>query len=152
MSDQAPQSLKKHARLDPPYHLILFTALVVNLVVSLDFAYELRKLGLDHWLVYAEWLVILSIVVFIPVLRIRTYPIKIQDRVIRLEERIRLQALAPTEWHTQIYKLSEDQLIGLRFAADEEVVELAKQALEHNLNRKQIKERIKEWRPDNWRV
>ena len=45
-----------------------------------------------------------------------------------------------------------DQLIGLRFAADDEVVELAKQALEQNLNRKQIKERIKSWRADNWRV
>ena len=152
MSEQAPQSFKKHGRLDPPFHMILLTAVVVNLVVSLNFAYDLRKLGLNHWLAYAEWLVILSIVVFIPVLRIRTYPLKVQDRVIRLEERIRLQALAPTEWHTQIYKLSEDQLIGLRFAADDEVVALAKQALEHNLNRKQIKERIKDWRPDNWRV
>jgi hypothetical protein len=76
----------------------------------------------------------------------------VQDRVIRLEERIRLQALAPVQWHAQIFRLSEDQLIGLRFAADDEVVELAKQALEHNLTRKQIKERIKSWRPDNWRV
>ena len=82
----------------------------------------------------------------------RLYPLKVQDRVIRLEERLRLQALAPSEWHSQIYRLTEDQLIGLRFAADDEVVELAKQALEHNLNRKQIKERIKDWRPDNWRV
>jgi hypothetical protein len=96
--------------------------------------------------------VLLSVIVFIPFFKLRTYPLKVQDRVIRLEERIRLQALAPSEWHTQIYRLTEDQLIGLRFAADDEVVELAKQALEHNLNRKQIKERIKEWRPDNWRV
>jgi hypothetical protein len=43
-------------------------------------------------------------------------------------------------------------LIGLRFAADDEVVALAKVALEQNLNRKQIKERIKSWRADNWRV
>jgi hypothetical protein len=43
-------------------------------------------------------------------------------------------------------------LIGLRFASDDEVVELAKQALEHHLTRKQIKERIKDWRADNWRV
>jgi hypothetical protein len=92
------------------------------------------------------------VAVFVPVFTIRLYPLKVQDRVIRLEERMRLQALAPSEWHTQIYRLSEDQLIGLRFAADDEVVELAKQALEHNLNRKQIKERIKDWRPDNWRV
>jgi hypothetical protein len=97
-------------------------------------------------------MVILSIAIFIPVAKLRSYPLKVQDRVIRLEERLRLQALAPEEWHAQIYRLSEDQLIGLRFAADEEVVELAKQALEHNLSRKQIKERIKVWRPDDWRV
>jgi hypothetical protein len=78
--------------------------------------------------------------------------VKVQDRVIRLEERMRLQALAPTEWHTQIYRLSVDQMIGLRFAADDEVVELAKQALEKGLNRKQIKERMKSWRADDWRV
>jgi hypothetical protein len=95
---------------------------------------------------------VLSLAVFIPVFKLRMYALKVQDRVIRLEERIRLQALAPSEWHSQIYKLSEDQLIGLRFAADDEVVELAKQALEHNLNRKQIKERIKDWRADYWRV
>jgi hypothetical protein len=152
MSDQTPQSFKKHARLDPPFHMILFAVLVVNLIITLDFALELRKAGLNHWLIYAEWLVILGIAAFIPILRVRTYPLKVQDRVIRLEERLRLQALAPAEWHAQIYKLSEDQLIGLRFAADDEVVELAKQALEHKLNRKQIKERIKEWRPDNWRI
>jgi ferritin-like protein len=76
----------------------------------------------------------------------------VQDRVIRLEERLRLQALAPEEWHSQIYRLTEDQLIGLRFAADDEVLELAKQALEHHLSRKQIKERIQNWRPDHFRI
>ena len=152
MSDQDPQSFKKHARFDPPFHLILFTVLVVNVVMCLDLAWELNKGGTIHWLNYAWWLIILSIAVFIPVLRIRSYPLKLQDRLIRLEERLRLQSLAPSEWHAQIYKLTEDQLIGLRFASDDEVVELAKQALEHKLNRKQIKERIKEWRPDNWRV
>jgi hypothetical protein len=98
------------------------------------------------------WLVLVSIAAFLAVFKLRLYPIKVQDRVIRLEERLRLQALAPPEWHPQIFRLTEDQLIGLRFAADDEVVELAKQALEHNLTRKQIKERIKSWRPDTWRV
>jgi cell division protein FtsL len=152
MSDQTPQSFQKHARFDPPYHLILITVLAVNLIISLEFVYDLHRSGYQHWLAYAEWLVVLAIAVFIPVLRIRSYPLKVQDRIIRLEERIRLQALAPSEWHAQIYRLTEDQLIGLRFAADEEVVELAKQAIELNLDRKQIKERIKEWRPDNWRI
>ena len=95
---------------------------------------------------------LLSVALFVLLFKLRIYPLKVQDRVIRLEERLRLQALAPAEWHAQIYRLSEDQLIGLRFASDDELVELAKQALEENLNRKQIKERIKNWRADNWRV
>lgn len=145
MSDSTAQSLKTHGRLDPPYHVISFFVLVVNLVVAIVYM-------VHHLHFYSAWLVVLSAIVFVPFFRLRQYPLKVQDRVIRLEERIRLQALAPAEWHTQIYRLSEDQLIGLRFAADDEVVELAKQALEHNLNRKQIKERIKDWRPDTWRV
>jgi hypothetical protein len=83
---------------------------------------------------------------------VRGYPLKVQDRVIRLEERLRLQALAPPEWRKQIDRLSEDQLVGLRFAGDDEVVALAGQSLEENLNRKQIKERIRNWRADTWRV
>jgi hypothetical protein len=105
-----------------------------------------------HFSIFSAWLLIMSIAVFIPFAKLRTYPLKVQDRVIRLEERLRLQALAPAEWHAQIYRLSEDQMIGLRFAADDEVVELAKQALEGNLDRKQIKERIKSWRADDWRI
>jgi hypothetical protein len=145
MSKSDPQSLKNHGRLDPKFHIVTFFVLFVNLGVSI--VYLVHHLGF-----YAAWLVFLSVAVFVPYFIMRLYPLKVQDRVIRLEERLRLQALAPSEWHSQIYRLSEDQLIGLRFAADDEVVELAKQALEHNLNRKQIKERIKDWRPDNWRV
>jgi hypothetical protein len=145
MSENAPQSLKNHGRLDPPFHLVLFFTLFVNLVVAI--VYLVR-----HPCFYSAWLVVLSLAVFILFFKIRLYPLKVQDRVIRLEERLRLQSLAPAEWHAQIYRLSEDQLIGLRFASDEEVVELARQALEQNLTRKQIKERIKSWRADNCRV
>ena len=148
MSKSSEQNLKNHGRLDPPFHFVLFFILVANLIFSIVHMIRHRE---DAYFV-GPWFVLLSIVVFIPFLKLRTYPLKVQDRVIRLEERIRLQALAPTEWHSQIYRLTEDQLIGLRFAADDEVVELAKQALEHNLTRKQIKERIKSWRPDTWRV
>ena len=145
MSDSAPQGLKNHGRLDPQYHFVSTAVLMVNLFIMLCYAWQ----NLTY---FTAWLVILSIAVFIPFLKIRSYPLKVQDRVIRLEERIRLQALAPQEWHAQIYKLTEDQLIGLRFASDDEVVELVKQALESNLNRKQIKERIKSWRADDFRI
>jgi hypothetical protein len=145
MSESAPQSLKNHGRLHVPFHIVSSFALFANLVVAVVYA-------VHHFSFYSAWLVFLSIVVFVPFFIIRIYPLKVQDRVIRLEERLRLQALAPSEWHAQIYRLSENQLIGLRFAGDDEVVELAKHALEQNLNRKQIKERIKNWRADNWRV
>ncbi|HEY1253934.1 MAG TPA: DUF6526 family protein [Terracidiphilus sp.] len=148
MSQSSEQNLKNHGRLDPPFHIVLFFILIANLIFSVV---HMIRHHADAWFA-GPWFVVLSIAVFIPFFKLRTYPLKVQDRVIRLEERIRLQALAPAAWHVQIYKLSEDQLIGLRFAADDEVVELAKQALEHNLTRKQIKERIKSWRADNWRI
>jgi hypothetical protein len=145
MSKSAPQSLKNHGRLDPQFHIVLFLVLVVNLIVAIVHLVQ-------HPHFYSAWLVVLSLAIFILLFKLRLYPLKVQDRVIRLEERLRLQALAPAEWHTQIYRLTEDQLIALRFAADDEVVELAKQALEGNLSRKQIKERIQSWRADDWRV
>jgi hypothetical protein len=145
MSNSTPQDFKHHGRFDPPYHMVTTAVLVVNLGIAITYV-------IQHRTMFAAWLVILSIAVFIPFAKLRAYPLKVQDRVIRLEERLRLQALAPAEWHAQIYRLTEDQLIGLRFASDDEVVALAKQALEENLTRKQIKERIKNWRPDNWRV
>jgi hypothetical protein len=145
MSKSATQNLKNHGRLDPLYHVVIPVFLLANLVYAIF--HVVRQTSLS-----SGWYLVLSLVVVVPLIRLRTYPIKVQDRVIRLEERLRLQALAPTEWHSQIYRLTVDQLIGLRFAADDEVVELARQALENNLDRKQIKERIKNWRADDWRV
>lgn len=142
---ESPQSLKNHAKTDPAYHYFLFLILLVNMAIAI--AALVRRPGL-----MTAWVVVMSAAAFVALFKMRLYPLKVQDRVIRLEERLRLQALAPAEWHAQIYRLSEDQLIGLRFAGDDEVVALAKQALEHNLNRKQIKERIKNWRADHWRI
>jgi hypothetical protein len=139
------QSLKNHARLDPYFHIFTFALYLTNLVYAGFHLYRQTNIS-------SAWYLVLSLAVIVPILKIRAYPLKVQDRVIRLEERLRLQALAPEQWHAQIYRLTESQLIALRFASDDEVVELAKQALEHNLDRKQIKERIKSWRSDEWRV
>jgi hypothetical protein len=129
----------------PPFHVVLAFVLLVNLVYSIVHL-------VNHLSFRSGWFAVLSFAIIILYLRLRQYPLKVQDRVIRLEERLRLQSLAPAEWHNQIYRLAEDQLIALRFASDDEVVALAKQAIEENLNRKQIKERIRTWRPDDWRV
>ena len=145
MSKHKPQTVKNHARYDPLYHFFLAPIALANLIVSI--VYMIRH---PHF--STVWLFVLSAAAYVLLFKLRVYPLKVQDRIIRLEERLRLQALAPAEWHSQIYRLNEAQLIGLRFAADDQVVELAKQALEQNLGRKQIKERIRDWRPDDWRV
>ena len=145
MSKQEGQNFKNHARFDPLFHFFLTFISLATIIVAI--VYLVR-----HPCFYSAWLLVVAVAAFLALFKLRSYPLKVQDRVIRLEERLRLQALAPQEWHSQIYRLTEDQLIGLRFAADDEVVELAKQALEHDWNRKQIKERIKSWRADYWRV
>lgn len=144
MSEKTPQNLSNHARTDA-WYLVFGMVVLVNLVFAI--VSLVRVPSLHH-----VWGLILSLALIILYLRLRGYPLKVQDRVIRLEERLRLQALAPPDWQGQILQLSEDQLIGLRFAGDDEVVALARQALAENLNRKQIKQRIRNWRADTWRV
>ncbi|KAA6456258.1 hypothetical protein DYQ86_26035 [Acidobacteria bacterium AB60] len=142
---ESPQDFKHHARLHLPFHIFSFGILALNLIAVI--IHLVRHPG---W--WNAWLLVLSIAVFVPFFLIRTYALKVQDRVIRLEERVRLKELAPADFRSQVDSLTADQCIGLRFASDEEVVALARQALEQNLTRKQIKERIQAWRPDHWRV
>lgn len=144
MSERTPQNLSNHARTDA-WFMVLGLIVVVNLIVAIVSLVQVRNF-------HHVWVLILSLALIVLWLRVRQYPMKVQDRLIRLEERLRLQSLAQPEWQGQIHRLSEDQLIGLRFAGDDEVVALARQALEENLNRKQIKERIRNWRADTWRV
>jgi len=150
MSDAVPQNFKNHGAIDPWFHYVLTPILVLN------FCYALCHLVVSifhHTFSFSDaWFLVLSYGLLIIWVKLRTYPLKVQDRVIRLEERLRLQSLAPADWQKQIQNLSETQLIGLRFASDEEVVDLAKQALVEKLTRKQIKERIKNWRADNFRI
>jgi hypothetical protein len=144
MSDKKPQNLQNHGRTDLWFQA-LGLVILINLIVAVV---SLIRLPSDHH----AWGLVISLAFIILWLRLRQYPLKVQDRLIRLEERLRLQALAPPEWHPQILRLTENQIIGLRFAGDDEVVALAQQALTENLNRRQIKERIRNWRADDWRV
>jgi hypothetical protein len=142
---KSPQDFKHHARFDPLFHFFLGPVLFINLICAI-----VALIRHPHW--HTAWWLVLSVAALVATFKLRLYALKVQDRVIRLEERLRLQALAPAQWHAQIYRLTEDQLIGLRFASDGEVVELAQKALEQNLNRKQIKQLIQSWRADYWRV
>jgi hypothetical protein len=142
---EAKQSFKSHGRFDPPIHFFVFPVFIAAVIVAI--VHLCRDFG---W--HSAFLLLVALAACVLAVKVRLYSLKVQDRVIRLEERLRLQSLAPQEWHAQIAHLNEDQLIGLRFAGDDEVIVLAKLALEHKLTRKQIKERIKSWRADDWRV
>jgi hypothetical protein len=145
MAERFPQNLANHVRLDPPFHFFVLPVFAISWVISVGFL--VHHFGFLHF-----WIVIFNTALIVAVLRVRLYALKVQDRVIRLEERLRLAALLPDSVRPQIAKLREDQLVALRFASDGEVPVLVEQTLSANLSRADIKKAIKTWRPDYWRV
>ena len=145
MADKVPQTKQNHIRFDPGFHFSLVPALLLMLVWTI--IHLVRHPGSTS----AILLILVLLMTYIAT-KARLYALKVQDRVIRLEERLRLALLLPSSLRLRIADLSEDQLIGLRFASDSEVPALTERALHENLNKKQIKDAIQSWRPDYWRV
>ena len=84
---------------------------------------------------------------------LRVMSLSVQDRVIRMEMQLRLERMLPADLRPRIGEFNVEQLVGLRFAGDEELPALARQVLEEKLtNRKAIKQRVKNWRPDYQRA
>jgi hypothetical protein len=145
MAERSPQTLANHVRLDPPFHFFVLPVFAISWILSVVFL--VRHPGFLHF-----WIVVFNTALLVAVVRFRQYALKVQDRVIRLEERLRLAALLPDSLRPKIAKLSEGQFIALRFASDEEVPGLVERTLSANLRPADIKKAIKNWRPDYWRV
>jgi len=141
----APQSFEHHTRWDPAYHFFLVPVTVITFLWLIYNAYKTRT-----W--FAYWEIIVGIAAIIAVFKIRTYALHVQDRLIGLEERLRLSSLVTPEFRPRINELSERQLVALRFASDAELPALANRALEEKLDPKAIKAAIKNWRADDFRV
>jgi hypothetical protein len=136
------QNYANHAMIDPPFHYFLLPVVGLNLLYRAYQVFGSPSLSTAWELVLAFALVVLA-------LKVRVYALKVQDRVIRLEEQTRLHRLAPQFPGDRV---TADQAVGLRFAPDNEVVGLAEKALAGAWSRDQIKRGILQWRPDHFRI
>jgi hypothetical protein len=147
---QKPQTLANHAKYDPPFHFFLVPVMAINIIVV--GYYLIRSLIQGRAWLGEAWLLVLSLALLVIVGRMRAYATQLQDRVIRLEERLRLGTLLPEALRCRIGELSDSQLVGLRFAADAELPALIQRTLDEKLDRTQIKQAVTNWRPDYSRV
>lgn len=142
----APQTYKNHARFLPPFHF------VVGPILLIYFGTTLWMLTKSH-----VWPNILAAVVAFALLLFfflsRYMVSRVQDRVIRLEERLRMARLLPADLQGRIDDFTVDQLVALRFASDGELPGLARKVLDQGLTkRSEIKQMITDWRPDYLRA
>lgn len=152
MAETKPQTYANHTRFDPLFHFFLAPIFGLALVLTLIHFFAHFSHSDSRENTHAFLLILLAVAFIIMLLKIRLYALKVQDRVIRLEERLRLTQLLSEPLRARIPELTEDQLVGLRFASDAELPKLAERALNEKLSRKQIKQAITNWRPDYWRV
>jgi len=152
MAETTPQTYANHTRFDPAFHFFLVPVFGLGLILSLiHFFYHFRESDLrDN--IHSFLLILLAVAFVTAILKMRLYSLKVQDRIIRLEERLRLMQLLAEPLRSRIPELTEDQLIGIRFASDAEVPNLVERSLNEKLSRKDIKKAIQNWRADYWRV
>jgi Family of unknown function (DUF6526) len=145
---EVTQSYGNHRRFFPLFHFIAIPLLVINVVIRVVYA-------IMHWgarLVW--WEVVVAVALVCLALAARVMVLTVQDRLIGLEERLRLQSCLPEDLRGRVGELSRGQLCALRFCGDEsELAGLTRSVLNGEVKgREEIKKRIKIWRPDHIRA
>lgn len=137
------QSYANHRRYYPLYHFVLLPLLTLNLIVRI--VYAVRHAGARlNW-----WELVMAIALLLFALVARSMALRVQDRVIALEESLRLARHLPEDLRGRIGELRTSHLIALRFCDDAEVSDLARAVLNGEFSRAgEIKKRIKTWRPE----
>jgi hypothetical protein len=136
------QSFKSHARLLPPFHFFVVPVLLVNAINAIRHVWmePTRHFG---------WEVVVAFALLTLAFMSRVQALTVQDRVIRLEMRLRLRGLLPPDMHAGINTLTARQMVALRFASDEELCDLVREVLAGRIaESKDIKSRIKNWQSD----
>lgn len=141
MAEKA-QSFENHAKIVPAFHLVVAPIFILNIIWSIVRVIRQPALGTAVSLLVA-------IALFLLAFTARIFALTVQDRVIRLEMRLRLQQLLQADLRSRIPEFTVNQLVSLRFASDAELPELARKVLDEKLNdRKAIKKLIRNWQPD----
>src|SRR5438105_2600265 len=136
MAEKVPQSFANHVRQHPPFHFFLMPAALVLLILTI--VNVVRHSGeLEAWI-----LLLIAVMMPVALLLTRTNPLRLQDRLIRLEERLRLASILPEPSRSRIEQLTLAQLIALRFASDEEAASLVEKALQNGMPAADIKKAI----------
>ena len=143
-----PQTYSNHTRFHPPFHFFLVPVLIANIIITI--VVLIRRW--PHHLWTHTWLVVMAIALFLIAGLARHYSLRMQDRVIRLEENLRYQRLLTLQLQAATQSLTLKQIHALRFASDAELPVLVQRTLTENLMPKAIKESITNWRADNLRV
>ena len=145
MSDQ-PQNFATHRRFVPLYHFFTLPVLLVNLVYWVIPVFSSFSFG-------SVLAALVAVALFLLAFFARVFATSVQDRLIRLEERLRLGRLLPNELKSRTDEFSVRQLVGLRFASDEELPNLAKKVLDQKIEKSDdIKRLVKTWQPDFQRL
>lgn len=145
MANPVSQSYSNYTRYDPLFHFFILPVFAITLIATI--VHLVRRPS-----VHSAWLVVVMIAAIAAIFKIRLYALKVQDRVIRLEERLRLASFLDPALRPRIPEFTESQLIALRFASDAELPALGVRALNEKLAAPEIKKSIQQWRPDYWRV
>ena len=143
----AEQNLSNHTKIFPPFHFFVLPVLLINLGVQI---YWLKVFWITFSGVFG---VLMALALILGFLSARRFALSVQDRVIRLEERLRYQRLLPADLQPRIEDFTVAQLVSLRFACDAELPALARKVLDEKIQeRKAIKQLVKNWKPDYLRA
>jgi hypothetical protein len=141
-----PQTFANHTRWQPPFHFFVAPVMLLNVFWAVIHFYKEP----DR---YNGWWIVVSLALLVLTFMVRLNPLKAQDRIIRLEERLRYQTILSQALLAKASALDEGQIIALRFAGDDELEELVSAVLAGKLkSNKEIKQAIKNWRGDTFRV
>ena len=147
MANQKPQNLQNHVRLVPPFHMFVLPVLFLNAGWTI---YHIVKTGISFESVLG---VLMAFALITLALFARLFALSVQDRVIRLEMRLRLAEILPVDLRPRIPEFTVAQLVSLRFASDAELPGLARKVLDEKMSdRKAIKQLIKNWQGDYLRA